>query len=269
VERSEKFVWSGDDEPAIASARYPTSGELLAAIHRGDEAAIGELFLRFAPLLRDQARRMGIDAGERDEVVTTILDDVVIHLIENQLAPRHLAKYLVASLRNRARNRHRDSNRRRNAEEGAYGDVGLGAQRVVAECHSEYGIHASHSRENVESQPLRSAIRKLAEKSARELTRDETIMVVGVGRHIPLREMAAQLGITYGAARVRLHRLRERFRKLATEYVVTLRPDEKREIERFLRRAGVRLSQPSSSITLQSAIERAPRSKVEKTNGQV
>jgi DNA-directed RNA polymerase specialized sigma24 family protein len=269
VERSENFVRSGDGASAIVSARYPTSAEMLAAIHRGDEAAIGELFLRFAPLLRDQARRMGVDIGERDEVVTTILDDVVMHLMENQLAPRHLAKYLVASLRNGARNRHRDSNRRSSAEAAGYSVLGWGEQRVVAECHSEYGIHASRSADDAEPLPLRSVISKLAERSARELTRDETIMIVGVGRHMPLREMADQLGITYGAARVRLHRLRERFRKLASQYVVTLKPDEAREMERFFRRANVRLGQQSSSITLQSAIERAPRSHVEKTNGQV
>jgi DNA-directed RNA polymerase specialized sigma24 family protein len=269
VERSEKSVRSGDDESAIASARYPSSAELLAAIHRGDEAAIGELFLRFATLLRDQARQMGVDPAERDEVVTTLLDDVVIHLMENQLAPRSLAKYLVAALRNRARNRYRDMNRRRSAEGAGYSELGMGGQRVVAECHSDYGIQASKSAEYEESLPLRSAISKLAKRSARDLTRDETIMLVGVGRHIPLREMAEQLGVTYGAARVRLHRLRERFRKLASQYIVTLKPDEKREIERFFLRAGVHLGQSASSITLQSVIERAPRSQVEKTNGQV
>jgi RNA polymerase sigma factor (sigma-70 family) len=268
VERREKNVRSGDDECAIAFARYPTSAELLSAIHRGDEAAIAELFLRFAPLLRDQARRMSVDPGECNEVVTTLLDDVVIHLMENQLAPRNLAQYLVAALRNRARNHHRDLNRRRGAEAAGYSELGTGGQRVVAECHSDYGLHASKSAEYEESFPLRSAISKLAERSARELTREETIMIVGVGRHMPLREMAEQLGITYGAARVRLHRLRERFRKLASQYVVSLKPDEKREIERFFRRAGVNIEQ-ASSITLQSVIERAPRSQVEKTNGQV
>jgi DNA-directed RNA polymerase specialized sigma24 family protein len=269
VERSDKIVRSGGGEPAIVSALYPTSAELLAAILRGEEAAIAELFLRFAPLLRDQARRMGVEADDSDEVVTTLLDDVVIHLIENQLAPRNLAKYLVAALRNRARNRRRDLNRRRSVEAAGCSEVGTGGQRVVAECHSDYGIRASKSADDKESLPLRSAISKLAEGSARELTRDEMIVIVGVGRHMPLREMAGQLGITYGAARVRLHRLRERFRKLASHYVVTLKPDEKREIERFFRRAGVHLGKSSSSITLQSVIDRAPRSQVEKTNGQV
>lgn len=68
-------------------------------------------------------------------------------------------------------------------------------------------------------------------------------MMVGVGRHVPLRDVAEQLGVTYGAARVRLHRLRERFRKLAIEYMGALKSDDRREIERFFRRAQVRLTE--------------------------
>ncbi|MGH7485195.1 MAG: hypothetical protein ACREMY_06260, partial [bacterium] len=145
MERSDNVAWSEDDESAISSTRYPTSARLLSAIHRREEAAIRELFLLYAPLLRDQARRMGVDAEDRDEVVMTLLDDVVLHLIENALAPRHLARYLVASLRNRARRHHRDADRRRMIHEGAYTELDPAAERVVAECHSEYGLRASFS----------------------------------------------------------------------------------------------------------------------------
>ena len=96
-----------EEDEAIASTRYPTSARLVAAIHRGDERAIREFFLLYAPLLRDQARRMSIGPDERDGFVTTLLDDVVLHLMERQIAPRSLSRYLVASLRNRARNWHR------------------------------------------------------------------------------------------------------------------------------------------------------------------
>jgi RNA polymerase sigma factor (sigma-70 family) len=268
VERSDNTARSGDDGSALASTRYPTSPRLLSAIHRGDEAAIRELFLLYSPLLRDQAQRMGVDLDERDEVVTTLLDDVVLHLMENQLAPRHLARYLVAALRNRARNHHRDAQRRRAVHDNAYIEIGASRQRVVAECHSEYGLHASLVSNGGELFPLRSAITKLAERSARELTVEEKIMMVAVGRHVPLRDVADQLGITYGAARVRLHRLRERFKKLANQYVVTLKPDEKREIERFLRRAQVRSIEPLQQTTEPRAIG-AMTGPLEKNNGQV
>jgi hypothetical protein len=67
--------------------------------------------------------------------------------------------------------------------------------------------------------------------------------MIGVSRHVPLRDLAAQAGVTYGAARVRVHRLRERFRKLVLQHVASLEAEERREVERFLRRAGLSLEQ--------------------------
>jgi len=93
-----------------------------------------------------------------------------------------------------------------------------------------------------EARTLREPIAGLAVRSAQMLSKEETVMLVCVGRHLPLREIAGQLGISYGAARVRLHRLRERFRKLAIEHVASLKADERRELERFFRRAEVSLS---------------------------
>lgn len=234
-----------EDDEALASTRYPTSARLLAAIHRGDEAAIRELFLLYAPLLRDQARRMSIGPGERDEFVTTVLDDVVLHLIKHQLAPRHLTRYLVASLRNRARNWHRDSHRREATREHAYSDHGTSRERIVAECYSEYGLRASSHSDSDVSFPVRASIAKLAERAVGELTQGETVMMICLGRHMPLREIADQLGITYGTARVRLHRLRERFRKLTLEHMRSLKPDEREELESFFRRADVSLTRES------------------------
>ena len=80
------------------------------------------------------------------------------------------------------------------------------------------------------------------------LGHDDLAMIIGVSQYIPLRELATVAGITYGAARVRLHRLRERLRKLVLQHVSSLATEEKREIERFLKRAG---------ISLESRAERA------------
>ena len=237
-----------EDDEAIASTRYPTSTRLVAAIRRGDEPAIREFFLLYAPLLRDQARRMSIGPDEREGIVTTLLDDVVLHLMEHEIAPRNLSRYLIASLRNRARNWHRDTHRRLVARESAYGESNTSGQRIVAECHSEYSIRAS-GRDEGAGISTRAVIARLAARACRELTRDELVMVIRVGRHVPLREIAGQLGITYGTARVRLHRLRERFRKLAIEHVRTLKSDERAELERFFRRAEVILARKSGAKT--------------------
>lgn len=256
MEQSDNTARREDDE-AIASTRYPTSARLLAAIHRGDEAAIREFFLLYAPLMRDQARRMSIGQDERDEFVMTVLDDVVLHLMEHHIVPRYLTRYVVASLRNRARNWHRDSGRRLAARERAYTQPSASEQRIVAECHSEYGMRASEQRGGDPSSSPSGSIAGLAQRLARDLTRDELVMLICVERHLPLREIAEQLGITYSAVRVRLHRLRDRFRKLAIEHVRALKPEERHELERFFRRAEVSLS-------------RMPAAKQkEKTNGQL
>jgi RNA polymerase sigma factor (sigma-70 family) len=247
VEQSDNTAQREDDDTAIASTRYPTSTRLLAAIHRGDEAAISEFFLLHVPLLRDQARRMSIGPGERDELVTTLLDDVVMHLMEHQIAPRHLTRYLVASLRNRARNWHRDSHRRIAAHERAYAEPGTSNEKIVAECHSEYAIRSSGRAFLDSSLSARTPIANLAERLGQVLTRDETVLIIRVGRHAPLREVAAQLGITYSAARVRLYRLRERLRKLAIEHLRTLKLDERQELERFFRRAEVSLTRKTAA----------------------
>jgi RNA polymerase sigma factor (sigma-70 family) len=239
VEQSDNIARREGEE--LASTRYPTSARLLAAIHRGEEKAIRELFLLYAPLLRDQARRMSVDSGQRDELVTTLLDDVVLHLMEYQVAPRHLTRYLVAAIRNRARNRHRDLHRRTAVRESAYRDSSTGGQRIVAESHSAYGLRAAEPLEAEAAEP-RGLLVRIAERCMAALSPDEMTMLIRVGRHLPLREIAGQLGISYGAARVRLHRLRERFRKDLVEHVASLKADERRELERFFRRAEVSLT---------------------------
>lgn len=249
--RKSEVVVESPDEGRLSSSRYPTQGNLIAAIRRGEEDAIRELFLLYAPLLRDQARKMSVPAAECRSFVETLLGDVAIHLSEMDVAPRELTRYLVSALRNRARTRHRGDNRARSIDESAYGEYGESTERIVAECHSEYGLRAAQPIDAEGVAPLRAAIARLADKSASELSQEEIIMMVGIGRHVPLRDLAEQLGLTYGAARVRLSRLRERFLKLVFQYINTLEPEEKRELERFFRRAHVRLHSDSKETDLE------------------
>ena len=60
-----------------------------------------ELFVLYAPLLRDEAKKMSVPIGERNQLVDTVLDDVVLHLAEVTLPPRQLTTYVVGALRNR------------------------------------------------------------------------------------------------------------------------------------------------------------------------
>lgn len=221
---------------------YRSMASFIAAIRTGEHAALRGLYLHYAPLLRDQARKLGVDPDERDALVTTVLNDFVLHLCDSELVPRELARYLVGALRNRVRTVHRDASRRRDVDARAYVEHGAAAQRIVAECHSEYGLRTALGPQAPSAAPVRSAIARLAAASALALRDDEMAMMVGLSRYVPLRELAAEAGITYGNARVRLHRLRERFRKLALQHMASLEPDERLELERFFRRAGISLA---------------------------
>jgi RNA polymerase sigma factor (sigma-70 family) len=231
---------------------------LIAAIRRGEESAMHELFVLYAPLLRDQARKMSVPRDEQDQLVDTLLDDIVLRLVEVEIPPRELTTYIVSALRNRIRTRHRARARDRQTGESAYSEHGNSTERIVAECHSEYGLRASLSADTELEAPLRSAIRKLADRSASELSREELILMIGVGRHIPLRDLGEQLGLSHGAVRVRLSRLRERFIRLAIQYVGALAPAEKSEMQRFFRRAKIRLD-PSAAGSGESRREAGPK----------
>ena len=228
--------------PEVGPAPCRSHVSFVAALCRGEAAALRAFFLAFAPLLRDQARRMGVAEPDRQELVTTVLDDVALRLQNVTLPPPELTRYVVIALRNRVRSRHSDEARRLAHEQAAYTIVDAGTQHVVAECHSEYGMRSVAPEREL---PLiASLIQRLAEAARRALTPEELRMLIGVGHRVPLRELAAQAGITHGAIRVRMHRLRARFLAIAFTHVHSLEPDEQQELLRFFRRAGVTLTAP-------------------------
>lgn len=220
-------------------APWRSPASFIAAIAQGEGAALRALYLFYSPLLRDQARQLGTPADERAELVTTVLDDFVLHVQDDRVVPYDVARYLVAAVRNRIRTRHRDRARARAMYERAYSTTISSGQRIVAESHSEFSLRSAHPTADETSGTLATAITKLAEWSALMLRPEELVLMIGVSRHVPLRDVAKQLGISYAAARVRVHRLRERFRTLVLQHVASLDPKEKREVERFLRRAGI------------------------------
>ena len=226
----------------LLPAPWRSPASFIAAIRRGEADALRALFLFYAPLLRDQARQLGMPAEGRASLVTMVLDDFVLHAQDAGAVPYDVARYLVAAVRNRVRNQHRSLARAHARDERAYALLDGGDQRVVAECHSEYGLRSARAPDADPAPRLSDAIVKLARWSALTLAADDLTMMIGVSHHVPLRDLAAQAGITYGAARVRVHRLRERFRRLVLQHVEELDAGERREVERFLRRAGIGLA---------------------------
>ena len=214
------------------------SGNFVAAIRRADESALREFFIYFQPVLLEQARRLGIPSANANEIVMTFLDDKVTELARMDIEPALLAGYVVRSFRNRVFNLRRDQNKRDGIHEGAMSYVGSTSQRIVAECHSSYGLRAALSPDDDQAPFLRPALIKLSEYSAAQLTTEEIGLLMAMGDRVPVREIAEWLNISYANCRVKAHRLRERITKLALQYMTALEPAERDEVQRFLKRAA-------------------------------
>lgn len=209
---------------------------VVAGMRRGWDEAYAEFFDRYTRLLTRLAQRRGLPAGARMELVLEFLDDMALRLGRSVLpVPRDLAGYLATSFRHRMGLHWRHEERRARRLEGMLLDTGAAAERAVAESLSEYAVRSTESvdqHDRDEESDLdrpRQRQRELREALAQALleaaTEEERTMLGYLAEGLPQRDIAHLLGITPGAARVRIHRLRERLRATARAYA-NVRPVE-------------------------------------------
>jgi len=218
--------------------------DIVVAMRRGEAVAFEHYIERFHRILLDYARRAGVAASERDELVSELLDDVAIQLITRTgPLPQNPRMYLLSALRHKLLNRKRGSERRRRAvseaARAAYGDRDPAAGESAAGC-SEEMLRVSHGPE-WEGAPLPRVLERLAGRLSEALRDDERQLLVAVAENIPQREIAEWLGVSYAVARKRLERLRARLTDVAMQYANTLEPDDARELQRFFHRCRARI----------------------------
>lgn len=216
-------------ERGDANARWAAADDaaLLAAIARGVEPAIGEFYRRFIDLLIAIARRQGVPAGERRSRAAEFLDDTALRFADTrQRAPRSLVAYLATSFRRRLGMDWRAETRERRRHGATLSEVADGSQLVVAEMCSEFAIRSATSPEGggiVEQRGLSEQVRaELARVLWTSMSEEEQLMMGYLAERYPQRDIADRLGIAPTAARVRIMRLRQRLRRIATQYVATL-----------------------------------------------
>lgn len=180
-----------------------------------DDAQIRSLFRIHAPRLRALARRFGVQPCDCDEVATTLLDDVVLNLLERRVMPSDMTLYLNAALRNYVRRMHRDGRR--------------------TEC-LEYLDRDIPIAEPWDAPPSDALTKLAAACMTARMDSLDTVLLAAHGS-LPVRVIAEELGITPPAARVRLFRAKRRMLDAAKEYLCSVGDEERDEIERFLRRA--------------------------------
>jgi len=233
--------------------------DIVVAMRRGEAVAFEHYIERFHRILLDYARRAGVAASERDEMVSELLDDVAIQLITRSAPlPQNPRMYLLAALRHKLLNRKRGSERRRRvvseAARAAYADRDPSAGESAAGC-SEEMLRASHGPE-WEGAPLPRVLERLAGRLSEALGDVERQLLVAVAENIPQREIAEWLGVSYAVARKRLERLRARLTDVAMQYANTLEPDDARELQRFFHRCRARIGARAIALAEGDAIIR-------------
>lgn len=208
--------------------------DLLIALRRCDARAYDAFTRRFASMLFDQARRLGVDATERDTVVTEFLDDIMIRLATRD-APRALAHFVVTSFRNRVADMRRAERRRDDREAAA----NRGTDALHASC-SAYTLRAAEPVPSVDD--AKTGARELIEHVLAECTEDEQKLLLWSAHHVPLREVASWLGISHVAARQRIVRLRARLIRGTARHLAGLPEAERARVSELLRRAGVTIT---------------------------
>jgi RNA polymerase sigma factor (sigma-70 family) len=226
----------------IADAAALRDYDIVVAMRRGEPAAFEWFVERFHRILLDYARRAGlVDALERDEVASELLDDVAMQLMTRTgPPPQNPRLYLLSAFRHKLLNQKRARERRRRVvAEAAHAAYACDDTERAAGC-SEAMLRASRG-EEWERAPLPRAIDRLASRLSDALRPDERELLVAVAENIPQREVAEWLGVSYAVARKRLERLRARLTDVAMQYATTLEPDDARELQRFFHRCRARI----------------------------
>jgi DNA-directed RNA polymerase specialized sigma24 family protein len=213
---------------ALAEQSRPKRAPALnpSGVLRGESTPITDIFTLYGPLLRNVASDWGVGPDECAHLVTTLLDDVVLRIIETQRFPKNISSYMVVALKNRVRNRHRNHLSSLDRAE-------LNGEAALSGSHSEYAMRASLPDAEID-EPSRTLL-DFSNKVSGSLSDTERSLLENTR---PMVDIARQLGISYGTARVKLHRTRARLRNLRDQFLAGLGTEQRREVERLLNRAG-------------------------------
>lgn len=229
---------------AAAEVRSCSDGQLVARMRAGDVLAWGEFAARFRTPVEAFARRIGIPSWEWEVCITEVLDDEAMRLASPAVElPTNLGAYLTrASYHRYLRLKRARACRERNYTE-ASGD--FAGERVVGTLCSEHAVRAcdgamtlSHAGSSDEGESPADVVGRLARAIEAKLTEEEQLVLAWVGQGVPHRQIAEWLGSGYDATTKRIWRLCRRVREAVPRHLEQFSGVERREVERFFRRAG-------------------------------
>jgi RNA polymerase sigma factor (sigma-70 family) len=219
----------------IERRRVAWEQELVAGMRRDEPEAFMEFFRTYRPLLVAEARRLRVQPALCREMADECLDDVAMRLRRYTTpVPRALAPYLVRALRLHRLELLRGDRRRLDGERdgAASGDDPSGAAvGSVSEAALRDSAGPGHERT-----PASAALERLASMVEEGLSAEEEVILSWVSRWVPQSDIAEWLGISHGAARNRVMRLRARLKETALQHVASFTGRERMELIEFFRR---------------------------------
>lgn len=208
---------------------------LLVRLRTAEAPALREFVRRFRPVLLDQSRRLRVAPSEREAVIESFFDDLILRIADAP-RPRSLAAYVIRSFRNdvllaRRRDAHQAARTAQHADD-------TGGVSVVRETCSAYTLRAVLAADAMPP-ACEHALVALGAHVLRSIAEPDRLLLEWRAEGVPTGEIAAWLGISHGAARVRISRLRARLVSRALEYRETVSTADGKVLDRFFRRAGI------------------------------
>ena len=234
--------------PPGTAWRGRSDRELVVAMRADISAAFEEFIARYRPLLMARSRRFELPQWEREDCVAETLESVMLRLVRPDVrAPREMAAYLTRALHNRLVDV-TGLRATRVAETESAADWGhSGAEGTVTSLASQHALESCGESPAGGAGAPSPALQQLAHALVDPLTDDERQLIGWEGNMIPHRTIAAWLGLSHAAATKRIWRLRTRLREIAVQHVRSLKPDERKEIERIMNRSAPGESSPHSA----------------------
>ena len=207
---------------------------LLEGLRRGDAAVVAELYDRYVEVLVGVARQQRVPPSERRELARDVVAEVVMQLLRpGARMPRNLPGFLTTGLRRRVIDRRRRQARAPEVSLDETRDADV-VDRVELEQRAPEagGVHA---------------LARLADHLESHVDDVELHILHWLGERVPQRVIAEWLGMSHGALRMRVARLRDRLREVTRGYCLAVDRESQEQLARFFARYGrAPASSPSS-----------------------
>lgn len=208
---------------------------LIDAMREGACEAWQEFWLRFRPLLVEYGRRTKTDHSEANECVEQVLEDAAMRwAVEGNAPPEKLIAYLLRALAFHRRTLEREAQRRTRRHKHAT-EAGQLQGAILSSC-SEAVVRDTNGPAADQEDATRDALARLCNLVRESLGEVDAKILTQLADGLPHREIAADLGLSYEAARKRIQRLCARVRDLVPLAAQRLSSTDRVHVERLLRR---------------------------------